>query len=142
MSSLLRIPLLFSLSCLSPPPPHTHTHTHLSDKVQCLGMTLTYHGRLMKKSAMEPREEGAHPRLLEMLLRKRQEKKEGFKKKEEKKKTKTAPRKAKRRVTTGLGDAAVMRRNHSFISRHLREITTMAAPGCRWSSGGGKKKPL
>lgn len=44
-------------------------------------------------------------------------------------------RKAKWHVTRRclLGDTAVMRRNNSFISRHLQEITTMAAPGCGWS---------
>lgn len=93
-------------------------------------MTLTYRARLMRKSAMEPGEEGPHPRLLRTLLRKRQKKRGGIKKQQQ-----TARRKAKRRVTRLClaADAALMRRNHSFISCHLWEITTMAAAGCRWS---------
>lgn len=80
---------------------------------------------------MEPGEEGPHPRLPRTLLRKRQ-KKRGIKKKQQQQ---TAGRKAKRRVTRRclLADTALMRRNHSFISCHLWEITTMAAAGCRWS---------
>lgn len=127
MSSVLRTPsFIHPLICTPLPTPTSVIRCN----EKCLGMTLTYRVRLMGKSVMEPREEGTHPRLLEMLLRKRQKKREI-----KKKKKKTATRKAKRHVTRLLllGDTAVMRRNNFFISPHLREITTMAAPGCRWS---------
>lgn len=123
MSSVLRTPS-FTHPLICTPTPVIRCNE------KCLGMTLTYRARLMRKSAMEPGEEGPHPRLLRTLLRKRQKKRGGIKKQQQ-----TARRKAKRRVTRLClaADAALMRRNHSFISCHLWEITTMAAAGCRWS---------